>query len=78
MDLGQDEAGKQVYAVHCEVSSSPLLLPHRPCCADLATTMTLAMNAGQGGWKQLAFVFSASYHPRKGGLGEGLQTPLPF
>ena len=43
MDLGQDEAGKQVYAIHCEVSSSPFLLPHRPCCADLATTMTLAV-----------------------------------
>ena len=31
------------YAIHCEVTSSPFLLPRRPCCADLATTMTLAV-----------------------------------
>ena len=43
MDLGQDEAGRQVYAIHCEVTSSPFLLPQRPRCADLATTMTLAV-----------------------------------
>ena len=78
MDLGQDEAGKQVYAVHCEVSSSPLLLPHRPCCADLATTMTLAMNAGQGGVEAAGICLLSLLSSQKGRPGGGATDTLAF
>ena len=80
MDLGQDEAGRQVYAIHCEVTSSPYLLPRRPRCADLATTMTLAVTneCRAGGVEEVGICLLSLLSSQKERPGGGVTDALAF